>query len=103
MAAGQVERERVLAAVAAIQDGGALPGRLVRDAAGSHPDPRIRGIDSESDGACRTRQQGARFGIVGVDRRAARDGEEIAEQAAQFFHALVVEADIEQHGHTGPV
>ena len=43
------------------------------------------------------RQQRQRLGVVGVDHRDAAARQVIAKQLAQLFHALVVEADIEQH------
>ena len=52
---------------------------------------------AEGDDFLRMRQQRQRFGIVGIDHRNAAARQIVAEQLAQFLHALVVEADVEQH------
>ena len=87
----------MLASVVAVDDHRGLSQRAFRDSARHDSDLRLLLLDPEGDDLLRMRQQGERFLVVGVDHADAAAREVVAEQCTQFFHALVIEADVQQH------
>ena len=100
---GHGEAQRVLAAVAAVDHRGALRGRRHRMAALRDAECRTAVVDPEGERRIGLRHEAESLFIVGIHHPARSLGEEVAEQVAQFFHALVIEADVQQHGDVGPV
>ena len=96
---GHIEAQGVLACVMPVDDHRSLAHRPFRDTAGDDAYLRLFLLDAEGDRFLRMGQEGKRFGVVGIDDRDPAAREIVAEQLAQLFHALVVEADVEQHAH----
>ena len=99
----QRQPQRMFPAVVAIYDQRRLPHRPRGDRAGDHADLRLFLVDPEGDRLARMGQQRERLGIVGIDHRDSAARQIVAEQLTQFLHALVVEADVEQHADRGAV
>ena len=93
----------MLARVMAVDYCRGLPDRPVGYAAGHDPDLCLVLINPERNRLLRPRQQRERFRIIRIDHRDRAASEKITEQLAQFLHALVIEADVEQHPNRGPI
>ena len=71
--------------------------------AGFDAESRLGVVNCEGDYFFALARQILRIVIVQVDDCRFRPAEEITEEQAQLLHALVIEADIQQHGHGGIV
>ena len=99
VATRQVQRQRVFAAIAPVHDQRRLPGRAIRDATLHHADPGAAIVDAEGQRRVGARDEAEGFLVIGIDHAGRSALQKITEQFAQFVHALVIEADVQQQCH----